>query len=561
MRRPAPSRARSLTAAAATALVAPLLVALGPSGSAAEPGTEPGTAPGTAPAGPAAAGPAPLDVLARAAAALRGQPADARADGHTEDEDQHEEHEEQALVEPTLALVDLHEALPGLRGAERAAAMTMLARPTDLAPSPGVDGRPDDGPADPYGNGYAGPSERLCGPRVCVHYRPPADGGLLGGGGDADRVDDLAWVRRSRDVLEQVWDRVVGDLRYRRPLSDGGRGGDGRLDVYLADVGDQGFYGYCAPEGDPSALRAAGFCVLDEDFSRAEFGRDPAASLRVTAAHEFFHVVQYAYDVSEDRWLMETTATWIEERVADDVDDNRQYLDSSQLVRPDLPLDTFEAQGLAQYGNWIFFEHLGRRFGTGVVRDVWDRAAATPRRDRYSLPALRGAVGARGVALPQEYARFAAGNLVPGRSYPEGEAYPAAAAERTVLLEPGRRRSGTLGLRLDHLSHRHLAFTRRDLPRTARLRVAVDGPPPTRGAAARVLVLRPGRVRSVPVRLDREGRGSVVVPFGAGVRQVSVTLANASTRYRCGTGAPLRTCRGTARDDGLRFTASARVVR
>jgi hypothetical protein len=29
----------------------------------------------------------------------------------------------------------------------------------------------------------------------------------------------------------------------------------------------------------------------------------------VTAAHEFFHAIQYGYDVSEDPWLMESTAT------------------------------------------------------------------------------------------------------------------------------------------------------------------------------------------------------------------------------------------------------------
>jgi hypothetical protein len=37
--------------------------------------------------------------------------------------------------------------------------------------------------------------------------------------------------------------------------------------------------------------------------------------LKVTAAHEFFHAVQFAYDIGEDGWLMESTATWMEEHV------------------------------------------------------------------------------------------------------------------------------------------------------------------------------------------------------------------------------------------------------
>ena len=43
------------------------------------------------------------------------------------------------------------------------------------------------------------------------------------------------------------------------------------------------------------------YCVLDNDFSAAEFGYpDPTLPLRVTAAHEFFHAIQFAYDLYED---------------------------------------------------------------------------------------------------------------------------------------------------------------------------------------------------------------------------------------------------------------------
>ena len=46
----------------------------------------------------------------------------------------------------------------------------------------------------------------------------------------------------------------------------------------------------------------------------------------MTAAHEFFHAVQFAYDAADDQWFMESTATWMEDEIYDDVNDNLQYL-------------------------------------------------------------------------------------------------------------------------------------------------------------------------------------------------------------------------------------------
>ena len=43
-----------------------------------------------------------------------------------------------------------------------------------------------------------------------------------------------------------------------------------------------------------------------------QVGTDPMVALRATAAHELFHLVQFAYDVREDPWLVEGTATWMD---------------------------------------------------------------------------------------------------------------------------------------------------------------------------------------------------------------------------------------------------------
>ena len=125
------------------------------------------------------------------------------------------------------------------------------------------------------------------------------------------------------------------------------------------DVGADGLYGYCATD-DPgaSAVGAAqkrevsAYCVVDDDFDPAQY---PAATgeqaLAVTAAHEFFHAVQFGYDWREDLWFMEGTAAWVEDEVYDDVNENVLYLlKASALRHPAVPVD-LSASGF-QYGSW-----------------------------------------------------------------------------------------------------------------------------------------------------------------------------------------------------------------
>jgi hypothetical protein len=444
-------------------------------------------------------------------------------------------------ADPSLALRDLFLALPRLSGGGRREARALLARPTD-------------GFNDAYQDGYTTSSSRICSTNFCVHY---ADAGT-------DAPPSTAWVRRNLNLMEYVWGYHVGRMGYRKPLPDGQRGGDDRFDVYLKDVGPKGYYGYCATEDQPdrTRFRASGFCVLDNDFSRAEYGAPPMQSLRVTAAHEFFHALQYAYDFAEDRWLLEATATWMEERYADDADDNRQFLPAGQLANPGDPLDTHTEGGAAQYGNWAFFEHLSQRFGNGIVRAVWNRAADTgAARDRHSVAAVRSAVAQRRVAFPTLFAQYAAGNTVPARSYSEGQHWPGAPVAATYRLSPDKRGTGKVPARLDHLTSTSWDVRRGGFGGNWKLLVKVDGPPAWTSPVAHAMMhMRNGKVVRRLVRLNRFGDAKVRLPFNGAVGRVTVTVANASTRYRCWQGTTFA-CQGTPRDDGRPFTFAAYAVR
>jgi len=431
----------------------------------------------------------------------------------------------------TLALRDLVRAMPSLGPAERDRARALLARPTNRG--------------DFYGDSYRAPSKRTCSTDICVHWVSRT----------SDAPPSRAWVTRTMAVMKRAWTREVGGLGYRRPIRDGRRGGDSKFDVYLKDVGTNGLYGYCAPERTTRASkwRASGYCVLDDDFARSQFHQRRILSLKATAAHEFFHALQFAYDYAEDGWFMEATATWMEERVFDDVNDNRRYLRFGQLGSPGKPLDVFEDFGGAQYGNWAFFEYLSHRFGNGVVRATWTEAAADgDHPGPFSIQAVEAALP---TALPEVFGRYAASNTLPAVGfpagvYPEGERWPAS---------PGRERvvdSGATGkgrFTIDHLAARSI----RVVPGEglggdgSQLQVTVQGPPDGRNPVANVVVRHvDGRVTLRTIPLDPTGAGSVSIPFD---RPATIVLANASTRFRCNRGTAY-SCRGIPRDDAEPFS-------
>ena len=174
--------------------------------------------------------------------------------------------------------------------------------------------------------------------------------------------------------------------------------------------------------------------MLDNDYSRTSSRPIPQENLQVTAAHEYFHAVQFGYDVSEDGWVMEATATWAEDELYDGVNDNVQYLRSGPMSLPHKSLDQFFQA--YHYGAWIFFRYLTERFPSSeggmptLVRDLWRRLDdASGGRGDYSLQGVKGVLRKRDLSLTEAFAGFSAANRTPGRSYDEGKAnhYPARA--------------------------------------------------------------------------------------------------------------------------------------
>jgi hypothetical protein len=434
----------------------------------------------------------------------------------------------------TMALRDLALLKDALPPALRQRATTYLSRPTA-----------NPGSCPDYSCYTTRRVKRVCFSTVCVHYVRRADdrkNGVPPRDTDSDGRPD--YVEHVLTAMTRVH-RTYVDAGYRAPARDGQRGGDARPDIYLAQIGNHGLYGYCTTDQAqvPAHGSASAYCVLDNDYARTEFpAHTPIQNMQVTAAHEYFHAVQFGYDVGEDPWFMEATATWVEDEVYDRVNDNVAYLPQGPLGHPGRSLDS-RGNGYF-YGAWIFFRHVTERFpqsDTGlpiVVRRMWRLAdaAAPDATNLYSMEAVERALSEQGSTTGDELLGMAAANLHPRRWYDEGKLYPAAKVNRAFELTraaPRRR----LAFEQDHLTSTSYRFT--PAPgMTAddwQLQLTLDLAPEEQAshALARVF-LKSGRVRTVPFELSPEGDAIGSTGFSTTrVKAVELTVVNGSTRYRC----------------------------
>jgi hypothetical protein len=467
---------------------------------------------------------------------------------------------------PTLALRDLALSLQALRGRQLTEAEQLLARPNEGRR--GGDGfaawTTPEAPASKLGLGCStDPSTP-----VCVHWTEQGTDSPNGGDRDADGVPN--WVEVTLTEMERVWDYEVNTLGFRRPMTDqrgsiDNEGPDSTyLDVYLSDIGSR-YYGYCAVDDTRNRSNyrwkdRSGYCVLDDDYDSNQFREHtPRENLQVTAAHEFFHAVQFAYDAGEDLWFMESSATWMEDEAYTDVNDNRQYLSASQFQNPRRSLD--HNRSMSVYGGWGFLRFLSERFGVDVIRKAWGRAdGARGGRDDYSLQALRGAVSSSGGNFDRALGAFGLALNAPARFLSEGRFFPSATVDR-FRLDRERPSLPAQRYTLNHLAYAPVALQPGRLKRQARLQITVNAPNRRTHPEVWVMVVRQDRVTVDRVRLDRRGGGSVGVRFGGDVKRVVISLGNVSTQFRrCYSRSTPYSCKGGIPvADGLRFSFSAEL--
>jgi len=249
---------------------------------------------------------------------------------------------------------------------------------------------------------YTSPSGRFV-----IHWTNGTDGGLVTDApplADSDRDNVPDYIENLAEIFDHVWATEITTYGYHQPPSDAAEPNDennrnpnDKYDVFVYDLNDYA-YGYTIPE-QKSFFHQHGssysYIEVDNDY-RGFRGDNPNTpvierqlqNMQVTAAHEFFHAIQFYYDCGEELWWMEATAVWMEDEVYDAVNDYLQYINESNgypigdpryvpawVDNPDVSLTT--TNGWHEYGNCIFAKFLSEKKGTEIIKDIWEEMAST----------------------------------------------------------------------------------------------------------------------------------------------------------------------------------------
>ncbi len=256
-----------------------------------------------------------------------------------------------------------------------------------------------------------------------------------------DAIPSMDYVSQIVQTLEYVWEKEINLLGWTAPPPDGAIGGDSRYDVYLQEILADDTFGYTeASEGidgdNPNSPQiesraSASYLVLDndyvgsDDFSVGSF--DALDIMRTTAAHEFNHSIQFGYDAEEPAdWLWEATASWMQDEVYDEINDSNEDL-LAVFKSPDTCQIAYGGEERTEdenhwYGEWIFLRYISERYGSWVVRSIWEYAITL---DGYE--AIAAALADQNTSLEDVFTAFSIALLT--RDFEEGADYP------TVRLE------------------------------------------------------------------------------------------------------------------------------
>ncbi|MDQ1265500.1 MAG: hypothetical protein QG635_651 [Bacteroidota bacterium] len=230
------------------------------------------------------------------------------------------------------------------------------------------------------------------------------------------------WIDTNCTCFERAWSVEIDSLGYAQPPSDSGAGGNEAYDIVIQELGNRsgGLYGFTAPLNEilprKKFYRSSSLIMLDNNYSAKDTttnqngARVPAYprtngsdALKVTAAHEFHHAIQYGYGDAEPFTgeLSEMASVYMETVVYPEIKDYYQYLP--------ILFKNLEQYNLGDGGNslngysWvIFYIYACKVYGDSLLLRTWELIGD----GIDSFTALDSSFREKGTTLPLAFCDF-----------------------------------------------------------------------------------------------------------------------------------------------------------
>ncbi|MBI5376556.1 MAG: hypothetical protein HZA77_14070 [Candidatus Schekmanbacteria bacterium] len=257
---------------------------------------------------------------------------------------------------------------------------------------------------------------------------------------NANDVPDL--VEQWGEYFEASWAKQVEGLGLKQPLKTSTY----LMDIYIANTAGSTYADYLQLEGGYFAYTDTysnnmAYIVVNNNMPYS-CNDDPdgfqIGAMKVTAAHEFSHAVQFAYDRNEDGWWQEASAVWMEDEVYSYVNDYYNYINGDcdsglgWTSEPEIYLTFFGNSSVHQYGDVVWAKYLSINYsGDNMFKDVWELCST-----KTAINAVDAYLKNNGSNLKSAFKNFSVKNLDFTTNYaPDGENWNTVALTSTADFE------------------------------------------------------------------------------------------------------------------------------
>ena len=209
-------------------------------------------------------------------------------------------------------------------------------------------------------------------------------------------------------IFDEVYSIEIEEFGYPAPAKDGIRGGGNEYDIYIENLnGTAGEYG--GTDWDDDTLltpdkenpQYPAYITIDNDFQESGYYTKGLDAVRVTAAHEFHHMIEVSTSGIwwSDFYFYEMSATSMESTVYPEIKDYIQYIKTFFNRTEIWPL--FIQTEKSGYERAIFTKFLMEKFGSSTMNYIW-----TAMKSKRPIPALQNALEVYSTTLQREFSDF-----------------------------------------------------------------------------------------------------------------------------------------------------------